>query len=303
MTPNADSSTRIDSPESKPSPQNRNERIRLEKQSMRNWYLLSGFCVASTTGLLFAVTPVLRGTLSSFWPWAHTDVMLIAALGGAIALLVLNLTTQQLKVVNMRNEVMELERQAGEHREKNAIRLHALLNVTRMMGALSDPVSLFQAITGTCLEVFECQQASLMLIDPGGTKLEMKAAAGHVNGDIVKNATQPIGSGIAGYVAKNREPLLLTGDVDQEQYPGLEIIPRGITAAMVVPIIVRDELVGVLNISSRSANASYSKEDLQALEVFASNAGNCILQAERTEWMRLTIEQYRKKEEMIKQRV
>ncbi len=36
----------------------------------------------------------------------------------------------------------------------------------------------------------------------------------------------------------------------------------------------------------------YSEEDLQALEVFAINAGICIHQTERTEWMRQTIRKY-----------
>jgi GAF domain-containing protein len=63
-----------------------------------------------------------------------------------------------------------------------------------------------------------------------------------------------------------------------------------LTAAMVVPIMVRDELVGVLNISSRAPDTTYVEEDLRALEVFAENAGTCIRQAERSEWMRQTID-------------
>jgi GAF domain-containing protein len=66
-----------------------------------------------------------------------------------------------------------------------------------------------------------------------------------------------------------------------------------LTAAMVVPIMVRDELVGVLNISSRAPHTIYMEEDLRALEVFAENAGTCIRQAERSEWMRQTIEKMR----------
>ena len=63
-----------------------------------------------------------------------------------------------------------------------------------------------------------------------------------------------------------------------------------LTATILVPIMVRDELVGVLNISSRAPGTTYDEEDLRALEVFAENAGTCIRQAERAEWMRQTIE-------------
>ena len=196
----------------------------------------------------------------------------------------------------MRHHVQAMENVAGEHQKQNAIRLHALLNVTRMMGAVSDPLRLFQGITSTCLEVFDCQQASLMLVSADGQYLEMKAASGHLEEEKVREVNQPIGQGIAGYVAQHRVPLLLGENMDPENYPDLEVGNRGLVAAMVVPIIVRDELVGVLNISSRARGTVYSEDDLQALDVFAINAGTCIHQAERTEWMRQTIEQNRSKE-------
>jgi hypothetical protein len=55
---------------------------------------------------------------------------------------------------------------------------------------------------------------------------------------------------------------------------------------MVVPIIVRDDLVGVLNVSSRSKDIIYESEDLLALEGFSSSAGVCIRHTEHVNWMR-----------------
>ena len=81
------------------------------------------------------------------------------------------------------------------------------------------------------------------------------------------------------------------------KYPDLELKDWALSAAMVVPIIVRDELVGVLNISTTSPEIEYYDSDLQALQVFAENAGACIRHAEHVEWMRKTIEQLRSKED------
>jgi hypothetical protein len=55
---------------------------------------------------------------------------------------------------------------------------------------------------------------------------------------------------------------------------------------MVVPIIVRDDLVGVLNVSSRSMDVVYVNEDLLALRGFASSAGACIRHTEHVTWIR-----------------
>ena len=266
------------------------ETKRLEKQSMRNWYLLATFSALSTVGLLIAVTPVLSKSITSFWPWAETDLVLLVGLGGSILMLILHLTVQQVKVTGIRHKVRAIEKEADDSRQQVASRLHALLNVSRMMGSVTDPSSVFQAITSTCLEIFDCHQSSLMLLNPETHMLEMKAATGHINRAKLYSVEQPVGKGIAGYVAQHQKPIILGKNVDPEHYPGLKVQTMKLTAAMVVPIMVRDELVGVLNISSRSPHTTYIEDDLRALEVFAENAGTCIRQAERSEWMRQTIE-------------
>jgi signal transduction protein with GAF and PtsI domain len=58
---------------------------------------------------------------------------------------------------------------------------------------------------------------------------------------------------------------------------------------MVVPIILRDELVGVLNVSTRSRKTIYDENDLKTLQVFAENVGACIRHTEQASWMRQTI--------------
>jgi len=265
------------------------ETAKLEMQSMRNWYLLASFAALSTIGLLIAVTPILSESISAFWPWAGSNVVLLVGLGGSILLLILQLTFQQIKVTSMRHHMQSIETQATETRQQNSSRLHALLNVSRMMGAVTDPASVFQAITSTCLEIFDCHQSSLMLLNTKSNMLEMKAATGHINREKLEKVRQPVGKGIAGYVAQHKMPVILGKNVNPAKYPGLQIQAMKLTAAMVVPILVRDELVGVLNISSRATDTIYFEEDLRALEVFAENAGTVIRQAERSEWMRQTI--------------
>ena len=261
-----------------------------EVQSMRNWYLLSGLTAVSTTGLVIALSPVIRQSLRDFWPGANTDVALLAGLVGMILIFILHLTIQQLKVRALHQEFRALEEQNVERDRRSSARLHALLNVTRLLGAVSDSQSLFDGIAGTCLEIFDCQQASVMLLNPESGRLQVKAACGHANPEKVLGAEVDVGVGIAGHVAATKEPLLLSEKSGNGSYRGFELQAKHLTAAMVTPILVRDELVGVLNISSREEGLDYSEEDLQALQVFAENVGTCIRQLERSDWMRRTIE-------------
>ena len=94
---------------------------------------------------------------------------------------------------------------------------------------------------------------------------------------------------MAGWVARHREPVVLGEIVELGRFEGFEPGKRGLTAAIVVPILVRDELVGVISLSSRKPGIEYSNEDLRALEIFAGNAGLCLRHTEQAGWMRQTI--------------
>jgi transcriptional regulator with GAF, ATPase, and Fis domain len=266
---------------------------RLQARESRLWFLLAGVAILSTSGLAFAIMPLLRTRIEGVWPWANTTIVLLAALSVAILLLVTYLTIQHRKTREIRMEVNRMVDDTKKRERMHNQRLHALLNVSRVMGSVTDTQNVFRAITDTCLEIFRCQQASLMLINNSTGALEMRSATGHIKGDRIKDVTLAVGDGVAGWVADKQNPLLLNRHTDMSQYPGLELKDWALSAAMVVPIIVRDELVGVLNISTTSPEIEYNDSDLQALQVFAENAGACIRHAEHVEWMRKTIEKLR----------
>jgi GAF domain-containing protein len=81
-------------------------------------------------------------------------------------------------------------------------------------------------------------------------------------------------------------PLLLNSPEDIVYYPELRLQDSSISSAVVVPIIVRNELVGVLSISKVDSPGSFELEDLYVLQIFANTAGSCIRHAEQIAWMR-----------------
>jgi GAF domain-containing protein len=94
-------------------------------------------------------------------------------------------------------------------------------------------------------------------------------------------------------VAKNKTSLILGRAGEPTEHPDLPLLSETLSAAIVVPILLREELVGVINVGSRAPGIEYNVDDLQALTVFAENAGACIRHAEQAEWMRNTIEKLR----------
>ena len=88
-------------------------------------------------------------------------------------------------------------------------------------------------------------------------------------------------------MAQKREPLLLSPS--STPIAGIELRKKEMNAAMVVPVILRDELVGVINVSSRHGQVEFDHDDVRALQAFAENVGAAIRHAEQAEWMRATI--------------
>ena len=251
-----------------------------------NWVLLASSYVITTGGLAMVIGILLPGRLTSPWPWIRTEYALVAACVFMVITLVIHLSFEQRQanVLNARFLQMLAETHSATQR-----RLYALLRVSRIMGLQSDLQHVFESIMAACLEAFTCDQASLMLLDADRRFLVVRAARGHTDPSRVLGTKKEIGEGIAGWVAKNKTPLILGGAGDDNKNPEIKLLVSSLSAAMVVPIILRDELVGVINVSSRSPGTVYEDHDLQALMVFAENAGACVRHAEQAEWMRKTI--------------
>ncbi len=105
---------------------------------------------------------------------------------------------------------------------------------------------------------------------------------------------QKVGEGIAGWVAAHREPILLRDVGDCARYPDLKFNYPSLTSTMVVPILLRDEIVGVINVTSNSPDITYDDDDLRAFQVFAENAGACIRHAEHVHWLKQMIPHLKK---------
>jgi putative methionine-R-sulfoxide reductase with GAF domain len=256
----------------------------------RNWVFLAAVLVITTIGLGTAIPPLVSERIARFWPWGKTDMVLIIGLSIVVLTFVAYLAQQQRQVIRIHRE-LKLVREESERRLRHhANRLIALTNISHIISVETDLQNIFDRITKMCVETFCCFRASLMLFEAETDDLVVKSVSGHSDVEIM-NMRQRLGEGIAGYAAQHREPILLSSPSDYSKYPGLEYKDPTLTSAMVVPIIVRDDLVGVLNVSSRSGDIVYEAEDLLALQGFASSAGACIRHTEHVNWMRKMVPQ------------
>jgi len=261
-----------------------------EKRMWRNWSLLVSLILVIMLGSLTDLIPGVQARTSDSPLWAGAMLgMKVLVMLGALGI-TLYLSVQQRTAFADRRQLYASLDAASRKVQDNTKRLMSMLDVTRTLATEVEEQTIFDRIVDTCFQTFECDQVSMMILDREREELVVRSAKGHVDVAKVIGAKVPVGQGIAGWVAEHRKPILLGRSLKIRKRFGMQPATNPLAAAMVVPIVVRNELVGIINVSSRSDECEYSQEDMQALHVMAENAGVACRHAEQARWMRETIE-------------
>lgn len=263
---------------------------RIMRQSWDNWLLMLITLVTTTIGLGAAVGSLLLARDRAPWPWSGSEWVLLAGLSIMVGLFGSYLTVQRRRLFSLQLELEEAREAAIGSKSRHHARLMALSRVSQTMANENDIESIFAGMTQHCFSLFECDRVSVMLVDRQTGELVVRAAMGHQGASEMIGTRQQPGKGIAGWVAQHRESVILGQVVEPGRFEGFEPSKGGLTAAIVVPIVVRDELVGVMSLSSRKPGIEYFDEDLKALEIFAGNAGICLRHTEQAGWLLQRVE-------------
>jgi diguanylate cyclase (GGDEF)-like protein len=156
-------------------------------------------------------------------------------------------------------------------------RLHeisALLDAGRVVNSTLELDRVLDSILSGATDLMPAASGSVMLLEHD--ELVVAAAVGREG---VVGYRTAVGDGIAGHVARTRQALLLDGRATASMFPGLASHGpdrrESIRSALCVPLVERDELLGVLNLSSPDAGV-FSEYDLRAVSLFAEHAATAI---------------------------
>ena len=168
-------------------------------------------------------------------------------------------------------------------------RLHeitALLDAGRAVNSTLELDRVLASILAGATDLLPASSGSVMLLE--GDELVVAAAVGNERA-LGKRAA--VGDGIAGHVARTREPLLIDGRASSALFPGLVRRTSGeVRSALCVPLLERGELLGVLNLSA-PAEGDFSEYDLRAVSLFAEQAATAIGKARLYERSQLQAEE------------
>jgi signal transduction histidine kinase len=198
--------------------------------------------------------------------WAMRSALLV------VVLLICAYFRERVKMLQRANRaLLDQVRQDQHHLDERARLLGRWGEMSHALITNSNQDQLLELVVHTAIEFIDGDTASLMLLDEGKRELRIAAACG-LPQEVIASTRIPVGDGVAGFVAQEGEPLLLTSDgADPRVAPHLR---RGeeIRSAICVPLILEGEVVGTLNVNRTRTVQDFDLSDLNTLSLFATQA-------------------------------
>lgn len=177
--------------------------------------------------------------------------------------------------------IYQLEHAADER--SGVLGLQAILGLAEVAGTTIGELpyrTLLEGIVTAARRLFDAGASSVALLDREAGELVFEAATG-AGADEILGMRFPAHQGIAGWVVMTGEAIAV-GDVRRDprfaqsfaQSTGY--VPTSIMAA---PLLVRDEVEGVIEVLDKASAASFGLEDLELLGLFAHPAAVAVEQA------------------------
>jgi GAF domain-containing protein len=151
-------------------------------------------------------------------------------------------------------------------------RLHAAVTAG-VLGAEELHRTLLQSIVETARAIFRAKAASIFLLDEETDELVFEAVAGQGE-DTLIGKRLPSSTGIAGWVAVTRQPLVVEdvgGDprFAREAAESTGYVPKGL---MAVPLVHEERTLGVLSVLDRPKQSKFSLAEMELLGQFGAQA-------------------------------
>jgi len=162
-----------------------------------------------------------------------------------------------------------------EPAQEAAVRLAALLEVTRALSHVLEEDALLERIMDLVVEHSNAERGFLFLARPDGS-MAIRAAR-NVDHTTIPSAEREISQTIVQRVRSAGEPLLVPNALDDVSLRLKEsVLSLRILSVLAAPIRVRGEVFGVVYLESRSVKGLFSKEDLSFLVTFTEQAAIAI---------------------------
>jgi len=183
------------------------------------------------------------------------------------------------------------EEDTGTNVNKHSKLLSSLNDIVEAVNLTKDKRQVSSLILQVAIESTGADNGSLMIVDPEEQVLKIEVAVG-IPEEIIPTIRCPLGEGIAGKVAQEGQPLLLSGKADDRSFRILREREE-IKSALCVPLTVNGSTVGVLNLNNLEDIDGFTDEDLSFITKLAAFDAEILLKSQEYASLRENAETFR----------
>jgi sigma-B regulation protein RsbU (phosphoserine phosphatase) len=163
---------------------------------------------------------------------------------------------------------------------KYADTLETLAEIGRDLSSILELGELLEHIGHSVKRVIDYRTFGILLLDEGGTTLEMRHAVRYDERTLQKRIE--VGKGLVGYAAEHKVPVLVPDVTVDPRYVS---VVDDVRSELVIPLLVKDRCIGVFDLESPEYGA-FTKDDIELLTPLAASAAVAIENARLYEEIR-----------------
>jgi len=171
---------------------------------------------------------------------------------------------------------------------RETVSIHEL---TQTISLTVDPQTVLSKLTEAALQQTGADEVSVLLPTREGKEFYVAAVRGNRRERLL-GARIPFDRSIASWVARERTPLILNGEVNDDRFVALWPRPA-IHSSVSVPMLVANKLVGVLNLNVINRSRPFALGQMKALSILACTAAAALESASLYTQVQTTEEKYR----------
>ena len=169
-----------------------------------------------------------------------------------------------------------------QEQDRTKALLELLYNVSREVATALDLRTVLQRVLYEAIQNVGGERCSIVVLDEAGKAVDATIVYGkQVHEHITQQMRDTMERGLAGWVIRNRKGVLILDTSKDDRWlmrPDDAMDKSGIKSAICVPLLVREQLVGVLTLVHPAPNA-FSTEQLDLMQAIADQAGVAVLNA------------------------
>ncbi|MDH3891624.1 MAG: GAF domain-containing protein [candidate division Zixibacteria bacterium] len=166
--------------------------------------------------------------------------------------------------------------------ERRINELNALYEAGKSIGSTANLQELLRQIVVLASSVTEAKVGSIMLLEENGETMTIEAAIG-LEPSVVAKTRLPVGTSIAGHVAKTGEPLMIEDVESHQQFGRINRERYGAASLLCAPLVIKGRVIGVINMANKEDGGVFDENDLKLLTTFAAQAAVAVDDANQFE--------------------